>query len=320
MSEAMITRRGGGGGSSMLQSKTVSITGASTNVVPDSGYDGMSSVTVNIAAESQKAAETFTPGTQAQTIAANKWLAGAQTILGDANLLATNIKKGVSIFNVAGSYEAAALDTDSAVLKVVTSTGCSVSVTNGTNTFTQQDAEGFVRTGDANVTEHFFVIPTAAFGTFSVTSTHPTYGNNTKANAVVIGNAGKVYEVLCGGINIILNSTFGLQEGFSTGSFYYTYNDRSKRIEGNNPGTSATLSPAISVGPYEHFTVSFSSGGSSYTPYISLIDQDNTSIARVSTSSTSVTQKTSNITGKYYPTASIALSAHIEYITEIVLS
>ena len=320
MSEAMITRRGGGGGSSMLQSKTVSITGASTNVVPDSGYDGMSSVTVNIAAESQKAAETFTPGTQAQTIAANKWLAGAQTISGDANLVAANIKKGISIFNVAGSYEAA-LDTNSAILKVVTSTGCSVSVTNGTNTFTQQDADGFVRTGDANVTEHFFVIPTAAFGTFDVTSTHPTYGDNTKTNAVVIGNAGKVYEVLCGGKNIILDGTFGLQSGFlgKLNLSYGEYSERYKRLQSTaaNVGLNGNIAD-IPVGPYS--TLRITANGYGQSQEISLEDQDSASLCDFSFG-TSQSTKSREITNKYYATANLVIySPGFETITEIILT
>lgn len=52
----------------------------------------------------RKAAETITPGTANQTIAANQYLTGAQTIEGDGNLSAGNIKKGVSIFGVAGTY------------------------------------------------------------------------------------------------------------------------------------------------------------------------------------------------------------------------
>lgn len=51
-----------------------------------------------------KAAATITPGTAAQTIAAGQYLSGGQTIQGDANLLAENIKSGVSIFGVAGSF------------------------------------------------------------------------------------------------------------------------------------------------------------------------------------------------------------------------
>jgi len=324
MSDAMITRRGGGGGSSMLQSKTVSITGASTNVVPDSGYDGMSSVTVNIAAESQKAAETFTPGTQAQTIAANKWLAGAQTILGDANLLATNIKKGVSIFNVAGSYEAAALDTNSAILKVVTSTGCSVSVTNGTDTFTQQDADGFVRTGDANVTEHFFVIPAAAFGTYSVTSHHPTYGDNAKANAVVVGNAGQVYEVLCGGKNIILDSTFGLKSGLQIYNSSITYDDRNKQIViPSNVGSSWLFGNTVSGGaviPITEYTKITCTAASAFgaNGHLYLRDKDNVNLATMDFTATSAT-RTADITNKYYDKAGIYFNS-ISTITEIILT
>ena len=50
-------------------------------------------------------AQTITPGTTAKTIPDGRYLSGLQTIAGDANLLAGNIKKGVSIFGVAGSYE-----------------------------------------------------------------------------------------------------------------------------------------------------------------------------------------------------------------------
>ena len=52
----------------------------------------------------RKAAATITPGTANQTIAANQYLTGAQTIKGDGNLSAENIKFGVSIFGVAGTY------------------------------------------------------------------------------------------------------------------------------------------------------------------------------------------------------------------------
>lgn len=54
---------------------------------------------------STQAAQTITPGTTDQTIAAGKYLTGAQTIKGDANLVAGNIKKDVSIFGVTGTHE-----------------------------------------------------------------------------------------------------------------------------------------------------------------------------------------------------------------------
>jgi len=52
-----------------------------------------------------KGAASFQPGTASQTIAAGQYLSGVQTIEGDANLLAANIRQGVSIFGVAGGYD-----------------------------------------------------------------------------------------------------------------------------------------------------------------------------------------------------------------------
>ena len=52
-----------------------------------------------------QAAQTITPGTSDKTIASGRYLTGTQTIKGDANLTAGNIKKGVSIFNISGEYE-----------------------------------------------------------------------------------------------------------------------------------------------------------------------------------------------------------------------
>lgn len=52
-----------------------------------------------------KAAATYTPTTSNQTIASGQYLTGAQTISGDANLIAGNIKDGVTIFGVTGDYQ-----------------------------------------------------------------------------------------------------------------------------------------------------------------------------------------------------------------------
>jgi len=51
-----------------------------------------------------KTAQTYTPSTVNQTILSNQYLSGAQTILGDADLVASKIPVGVNIFNVAGTY------------------------------------------------------------------------------------------------------------------------------------------------------------------------------------------------------------------------
>lgn len=56
-----------------------------------------------------KSAQTYTPGTSNQTIAANQFLSGIQTILGDPDLIASNIKKGVNIFGVLGTVDIASM-------------------------------------------------------------------------------------------------------------------------------------------------------------------------------------------------------------------
>lgn len=68
--------------------------------VPAGYYSSAVSHTVGIA----QAAQTITPGTTDQTITSGKYLTGDQTISGDANLVAGNIKDGTTIFGVTGSY------------------------------------------------------------------------------------------------------------------------------------------------------------------------------------------------------------------------
>lgn len=127
-----------------LQEKTVSPSTLKQTITPDNGYDGLSKVIVNelrpvalatpsitvstagkiTASASQsagyvaagtksatkqlttQAAKTVTPGTANQTaVAIGRYTTGAVIVKGDANLVAGNIKSGVSIFGVAGSLD-----------------------------------------------------------------------------------------------------------------------------------------------------------------------------------------------------------------------
>ena len=131
-----------GGSDPVLQDKTVTPTTSTQTITADNGYDGLDTVTVNAmpiatqatpsvsvnsstglitATATQSAgyvsagaksgtlqlafqgAQTITPGTTNQTIAANTYLGGAQTIKGDTNLVASNIVSGKSIFGVVGT-------------------------------------------------------------------------------------------------------------------------------------------------------------------------------------------------------------------------
>lgn len=101
----------GGASGASLQSKTVSPSESAQTVKADNGYDGLSQVTVNAVSKTyvgsgvtKKSAATYTPGTSDQSIASGQYLSGTQTIKGDANLVAGNIKSGVSIFGVTGTY------------------------------------------------------------------------------------------------------------------------------------------------------------------------------------------------------------------------
>lgn len=132
---------GGGGGAPELQAKeaTPLITNAQQIILPDEGYDGLSKVTVNPMPTgtlktptvnsigyvssgvqtagyldtsatsglqlSTQAAKTITPTTYSQTaVASGKYTTGAVTVAGDSDLVASNIKSGVNIFGVNGSY------------------------------------------------------------------------------------------------------------------------------------------------------------------------------------------------------------------------
>lgn len=93
------------GTNTLTLSKTISVTpNVTTAGYVSSGTAGNSSVSLT-ASVTTKGAATITPGTTDQTIASNTYLTGAQTIKGDANLLAGNIKKDVVIFNTTGTYE-----------------------------------------------------------------------------------------------------------------------------------------------------------------------------------------------------------------------
>ena len=101
----------GGSSGVKLQSKTVTPSENTQTVNPDSSYDALSSVTVEAISNTyigssvtKKSAATYTPGTSDQSIASGQYLSGTQTIKGDANLVAGNIKSGVNIFGVTGTY------------------------------------------------------------------------------------------------------------------------------------------------------------------------------------------------------------------------
>lgn len=90
----------GGGDAVFYDTSDATLDDGNKMLAGNSAYANGVKYTGNI---SSKAAETFTPTTNDQTISAGQYLSGAQTIKGDVNLAAGNIVSGVTIFGVTGN-------------------------------------------------------------------------------------------------------------------------------------------------------------------------------------------------------------------------
>ena len=104
--------------SSGLITATVSTTDSVTPTVVAGYVSSGTAGTITVSGSNTEqlttqAAQTITPTTSNQTIASGTYLTGTQTILGDADLVASNIKSGVTIFGVAGSLTSATVSQDS---------------------------------------------------------------------------------------------------------------------------------------------------------------------------------------------------------------
>lgn len=99
-----------GGGTAKFMDTSAGDAAAGDMLSGKKAYAGGQLVTGNI---QSKAAATYTPGTSDQTIQAGQYLAGAQTISGDANLVSNNILKNVTIFGVTGNLALPSISQDS---------------------------------------------------------------------------------------------------------------------------------------------------------------------------------------------------------------
>lgn len=129
----------------------VEFTGDATAVAGDilsgeTAYVSGSKVTGTIPS---KSARIYTPSTTDQTISSGQYLSGTQTISGDADLVSTNIKSGVSIFGISGdsnvvdtsSGDAVAGDVLSGKVAFVDGASVTGSMTNNTNNSTSPSVQ-----------------------------------------------------------------------------------------------------------------------------------------------------------------------------------
>ena len=147
-----------------------------------------------------QAAQTITPSTQNQTIESGKYLTGTQTISGDANLIAANIKYGASIFGVSGTFtkngtqSSGTLATTSRIRKGYTAWAGGVevkgalensSVTEGTTTVSGTS----VTRGTWDITTGYtdaITIPYAAFASSATSGTNYVDISSTPAAPVLV--------------------------------------------------------------------------------------------------------------------------------------
>ena len=99
------------GTNTLTLSKTISVTPTVSAGYVSSGTAGTSAVSLT-ASVTTKGATTYTPTTSDQTIPAGTYLTAAQTILGDASLISSNIVAGATIFNVQGSAQLVSVSQD----------------------------------------------------------------------------------------------------------------------------------------------------------------------------------------------------------------
>lgn len=121
-----------------------------------------------------KAAQTYTPTTNDQTISNGVYLSGDQTIKGDLNLKAANIKNGVSIFGITGTYSGSSSTSPSLQTKTVTPT-------KSTQTVTPDSSYDGLSKVTVNPIPSSYIIPS---GTLSIT-TNGTKDVSSYANVTV---------------------------------------------------------------------------------------------------------------------------------------
>lgn len=182
-----------------------------------------------------QAAQTITPTTTNQTIASGQYLSGTQTILGDANLLAENIKKDVSIFNVVGTlesgggedaftweeYSATPSSTTSITFSGVTKEPNVLGVYMRTNNYSYTDAPGncllslfLVKKGTA--ARPFYAVPIKKV---NATTINAGYTGSSSGNIMATA-CRVVFDDTLSTLTVTLNNTSYLGK-FDTDSTYY---------------------------------------------------------------------------------------------------
>ena len=196
------------GTNTLTLSKTVSVTPSVTTAgYVSSGTAGNSAVSLT-ANVTTKGAATITPTTTNQTISSGTYLTGTQTISGDANLVAGNIKSGTTIFGVTGNYTGGGGGTLTVATKTLTNTATAQSLS-----FTSLSGEP----------KYWFLRVTSQVSSSGSTTyyyiTDLFYdGTNIKGNCFRIGSTRRIYNITSGISQSYSGGTLTITGGSSTGA------------------------------------------------------------------------------------------------------
>lgn len=254
----------GGASGASLQSKTVSPSESAQTIKADYGYDGLSQVTVNEVSKTyvgsgvtKKSAATYTPGTSDQSIASGQYLNGTQTIKGDSNLTAGNIRNGVKIFNVTGSYAGSSSsggtdtsDADATAANILSGKTAYVNGSKLTGTMTNNGAVSKTMTANGSYTIPAGYHNGSGKVTVNVSSSSGSSNNNIEAYAITNTNPSVSFKRTDGAIKIWGYGTMTSSSGWGgqTTSLIAFEGDRYYKSASWGSPSSTSLSLSISNG------------------------------------------------------------------------
>lgn len=163
-----------------LQSKSVTLSSSSTTVSPDSGYSGLSSVT---ARTNNQSTQYVTPASYPQNITPSSGYSGLSGVYvyGDSNLISENIKSGISIFGVNGSLSSGGVNFYEGTTTPQSSLILQFSVPSEASQIVGLITEGFISQGNHGDMFFYGAYQTSNMGRIAVRvqldKTYSDYGN-----------------------------------------------------------------------------------------------------------------------------------------------